>query len=198
MKKEILSKIDRAIKEVWLKCIKRDYKNNYLLKEDTLKNSFYFHLRKNLGTRFFKENAIRIYTEFTDGDLKSTGYRADIAIVELSKDISDYLGDNIKSIIAIIEFKYGCVYTSDNNFYKDIYKVKSYIKNHKVDCLYYLGFIAEKEYSYPNWLDGRQTNNWASKKVTVLSANKNIGSDNMNFYVQSCNELNKDIDSVFL
>ena len=106
------------------------------------------------------------------------------------------MGDNIKSIIAIIEFKYGGAYTPDSNFYDDISKVKNYIKNCKIDCLYYLSFIIEKEYPYPNWLDGRQANNWANKRVTVLSANKDIGAYDLNFYIQSCNELNKDLNNV--
>ena len=34
--------IDRAIKEIWIKEIREDLKNNYILYEDTLKNVFIF------------------------------------------------------------------------------------------------------------------------------------------------------------
>jgi hypothetical protein len=194
IKKSVIKKIDRIIKRIWIENISSDYKNLHLLKEDTLKNCFYYHLRRKLGTRFLEENSIRIFTEFNDGDLKSKGFRADMAIVELGKNTDEYIGDNIKSIIALIEFKLGCNYTSDNYFYDDINKVKNYIRDIKVDCLCYLGFIAEKEYSYPDWLDGRQINNWANKKVAILSANYISENDDLQFFIQSCNGLNKDLD----
>lgn len=193
--KTAIVKIDRAIKEIWRNNISKDYWNDHLLKEDTLKNSFYYHLRRKLGTQFLEENNIRIYTEFCDGDLKETGFRADIAIVELSKDPNGYLGDNIESSIAIIELKFGGTYKADCNYYDDINKIRGYIRDCRIDCLYYLGFIAEKEYENPYWLDGRQTNNWADKRVTVLSANLDVNGDGiMHFYIQSCNGLNKDLD----
>ncbi|MCL1829188.1 MAG: hypothetical protein FWG32_06800, partial [Oscillospiraceae bacterium] len=173
--KSVIKVIDRAIKEVWKKSISRDYRTFSLLMEDTLKCSLYYHLRKKLGERFLSDNNIRIFSEFTRGDLTGTGCKADIAIVELKKSFSEqHLGANIKSTIAIIELKYD---HNDNAFVKDIRKIKSYITDLKVDCLYYLGFIAEKEYEIPNWLDGRQTNNWANKKVVVLSANREVDGD---------------------
>ena len=193
--KAVVKEIDRAIKEVWKKSISRDYRMNYLLMEDTLKCSFYYHLRKKLGAQFFKDKNIRMFTELTRGDLAGTGYKADIAIVELKKTFDEYhLGDNIKSTIAIIELKYD---HNDIAFLDDIRKIKSYITDLKIDCLYYLGFIAEKEYEAPNWLDGRQTNNWADKKVAVLSANREIDGDgSLRFFIQSCNGLNKDLDEL--
>ncbi|WP_157076572.1 hypothetical protein [Sutcliffiella cohnii] len=39
----IISQIDLAIKSIWMKHIKKDYNNQYLLKEDTLKNAIYHH-----------------------------------------------------------------------------------------------------------------------------------------------------------
>jgi hypothetical protein len=197
IKKSALSKIDRVIKEVWANNISKDYHNFHLLKEDTLKNSFYYHIRRKLGTQFLEENAIRIFTEFNGSDLKGSGFYTDIAIVELDKFNEGYLSENIKSIVAIIELKYGDGYTSDNYFYGDINKVMNYIVNCKVDCLYYLGFIIEKEYPYPKWLDGRQIKNWANKKVAVLSANRDMGSYDLHFYIQSCNGLNKELSNVF-
>ena len=193
-KKAIIKKIDRAIKEAWLKNISKDYKNLHLLKEDTLKNSLYYHVRRKLSTQFLEDSGIRMFTEFNDAGLRGMGVRADLAIVQLSKNTGAYLGDCIKSIAAIVELKYGCKYTTDSYFYADIEKVKNYIKNLKDDTLYYLGFVIEKEYYCPNWLTKKQTNNWADKKLVVLSANHDVGRSDMGFYMQSCNGLNRDLD----
>ena len=43
--KEITTEINNAIKYIWEYDIKQDYNKYYLLKEDTLKNALYFHLR---------------------------------------------------------------------------------------------------------------------------------------------------------
>ena len=190
------ARIDRAIKELWLRNIQNDYFNLHLLNEDTLKNSLYFHLRRKLGTNFLEDRSIRIYTEYNDESLFYTGKRADMAIVELNpKSKSEAFRDHIRSIIAVIELKFGNYRTSDSWFYSDITKVKDFIKLWNIDCLYYLGFISEKIYENPYWLDGRQTNNWADKKVTVLSANLDTDEE-MRFHIQSCNGLNKDLDDV--
>lgn len=190
--KSIIKQIDRAIKEVWLSNLKKDYNGCHLLKEDTLKSSMYFHIRRKLGTKFLEENNLRIFTEFSDGGIGDLRYRADIAIVEIGSDTQVYIGYNIRSIISIIELKYGGSDTSDGYFYEDITKIKSYIQNLKWDCQFYLGFISEKEYCHPFWLDGRQTNNWANGRLTVLSAS--LSGNNMKFFMQSCNALNKDLD----
>lgn len=192
-KQLVIKQVDRVIKETWLNNVKRDYEGCHLLKEDALKASLYFHVRRKLGTKFLEENNLRIFTEFSDGGIGELGYRADIAIVEIGSDTQAYLGDNIKSVIAIIELKYRGSEASDEYFYDDVTKIKSYVKNLKWDCQFYLGFISEKEYCHPFWLDGRQTNKWAFGKLVVLSANLSGGK--MKFYMQSCNVLNKDLDS---
>jgi hypothetical protein len=48
----ILTTIDRAIKEAWIHNVKTDYMNSYLLREDSLKNAFYYHLRTKLTDHF--------------------------------------------------------------------------------------------------------------------------------------------------
>ena len=45
MHKEVLDTIHRRIKYIWEEKIKEDYDDGWLLKEDTLKNALYFHLR---------------------------------------------------------------------------------------------------------------------------------------------------------
>jgi len=194
VKKSVLKEIDRVIKESWLKNIKSDYHNNHILKEDSLKNCLYHHIRRKLGTRFLEEHNLRIYSEFNEADMKGIGRKADIAIVEIGDDYKSHLSDNIRYIHFIIELKYG---SSDKDFFTDINKVKEYINYWQIDCLFYLGFIAEKPYDCPKWLDKRATNNWADKKVTVLSANSDFDNDTIQFYVQSCNQYNKDLNNVY-
>ena len=79
---EIQTIIHKTLTEIWKKDIPRDYNDRWLLKEDTLKNALYFHLRNQLGT-LFDENNIRIFTEFTDEKFKGSGYRPDIVVVRI-------------------------------------------------------------------------------------------------------------------
>ena len=62
---EIMQIIDEAIKSIWVNEIRNDYENKRLLKEDTLKNAMYFHLRNRIGW-LCDECDLRIFTEFTD------------------------------------------------------------------------------------------------------------------------------------
>ena len=48
---EIMRIIDEAIKSIWVNEIRNDYENRRLLKEDTLKNALYFHLRNRIGCK---------------------------------------------------------------------------------------------------------------------------------------------------
>lgn len=63
-KKQLISIIDRTIRDIWKNEIAFDYEDGWLLKEDTLKNAIYFHLRTKLG-KLFEKNDVRIFTEFT-------------------------------------------------------------------------------------------------------------------------------------
>lgn len=65
MNEKIIKIIDETIKAIWKNEIAEDYKKHWLLKEDTLKNAFYFHLRNQLD-ELLCNNDIRIFTEFTD------------------------------------------------------------------------------------------------------------------------------------
>lgn len=101
-----MKQIDYAIKMTWLEDISQDYRKGYLLKEDTLKNSLYFHIRRRLENLFDMYN-IRMYTEYNETTLKANKMRADIAIVEINhKGEAYYLGDRIEKVLAIIELKY--------------------------------------------------------------------------------------------
>lgn len=165
---DTIKTIDNAIKEIWCNNIKSDYENFSLLKEDTLKNSFYFHLRNKLTDRFLEENRLKIYTEYYHD-----GLRADLVIAKLCEEpgFNGHLRNDVKDILAVVEMKYKYDANVDP-FKKDIVKVKNYIKNLDYkNCLYYLAFIHEvenpsKEYS---WVSKRDLK-WANSKVTELNA----------------------------
>lgn len=197
MDEKLMRAIDRAIKETWVKEIQEDYYSNSILKEDSLKNALYHHLRTRLD--YYKEDRVRIFTEFSDNGLKGTGYRADIAIVILKKDFDMYyLGDNVEKVISLIELKFKGRRCQPHQLMADIDKTKMYINGLKMDCCqFYLGFI--HEYSYPKkearWLDNRASLNWAKDKVTELSACKfDEDGDDMKFYIHSYNNLNPELN----
>ncbi|MGN0711024.1 MAG: hypothetical protein ACI4LO_04610 [Anaerovoracaceae bacterium] len=190
--------VDKEIKELWKNEIYRDYKNKMLLKEDSLKNAFYHHLRNRISDEFMIKNRIRIFTEFNDGELKGTKKRADIAIVQLEETDEDgeykkHLKKHVEKIIAIIELKhkFGMGKVVDD-IYGDVDKVKDYIQKDKIDCQYYLGIIHEEEWGKRNWLDERQIKYWPQGKVTELVAS--YDENHMNFEVYSYNELNKSLN----
>ncbi len=108
-KNEVLKKI----KDIWNNEIiakeyeDLNYKASYLLREDTLKCSLYYHLRNWIE----KEKAVNIrvfaeYPEFNRG--RERRYRPDLVIVKLrpeDKRTGDIVSD-IDEFLAIIEIKY--------------------------------------------------------------------------------------------
>lgn len=199
--KSIIEKIDYTIKYLWMNQIADDYGACAILKEDSLKNSFYHHLRNSLEP-LCKEHNIRIYTEFNEKGLKSRGLRADIAIVSLNLQNNDkyFLGDRIGDVLAIIELK--CRGDGSNGIsaiYNDVEKTKNYIKKFAFpECQYYLGIIHEYSYSFSElqWLDKRQSNNWGKGKLTELNAcyYEEHSEDDIGFSVCSYNELNPELN----
>jgi len=185
--REIIIKIDKIIKEIWLNNIAQDYAEKYLLKEDCLKNSFYYHLRTRLAD-VMEEHNIRIFTEYYVSEL---GYYADLAIVQINPESEEnYLKDWVTNVIALFEFKYkgGYSKTTENVIKSDVKKLKHYVQNSVLDCQFYLAVIYETECWALNWLDKRQTNNWAANHVTELDAG--FIDDKMKFEVHSYNGLN--------
>ncbi|MCM3124396.1 MULTISPECIES: hypothetical protein [unclassified Mesobacillus] len=164
---QILKTIDRAIKNIWLSKISKDHGLFYLLKEDTLKNALYFHLRTKLASLLEKHN-LRIFTEFYHG-----GFIADLAIVQLKDDPSDsdHLKDGIENVLAIVELKYKAG-GAMKFFEDDVLKIKNYIDaTPSATTQYYLAFIHEAEYEYvedDSWLTLEQQV-WAKDRLTELS-----------------------------
>lgn len=178
----IINKIDTTIKNIWENEIKLDYKSRWLLKEDTLKNSFYFHLRKELG-EFFEDNNIRIYTEFTDEEFKGSGYRPDMVIarVDLNRDVS-YWGDSVTDCLAVIEFKYKSGFNASNDIYKDFKKMRRYANKFKAEGMLYMAIIWEYEDDETAWEN--ENNKWAKDKLVELNASYKPETKEMRFYVK--------------
>lgn len=198
----IMIKIDEAIKTTWLEDIYQDYHNDHILREDALKNSFYYHLRSRLGDGFLKRHMIRIYPEYNTGN-----YRADIVIAKLhpKKDFCNdyYLVNRVAQVLAIIEFKYKSG-TSHDPFISDIKKARKYIKS-KTDELkesqLYLGFIHEALYQEKDcfWLTKRQRETWALNYLTEMVGYYNAKNEGyFETKIASYNGLNNELNSVKL
>ncbi len=192
IKKSIIKEIDRTIKTVWKNNIQKDYWNEYLLREDSLKCAMYYHLRKNLD-RLLRENHLRIYPEFYFQELK---YRADIAIVELDEEKEySWLGEGVTDVVALLELKYtsGRDGATINWIKNDLWKFKDYLKVAGLsNCQFYFGIIYESECAWLNWLDARSTNNWAKGRVTELDSGLMDGE--IRFEVHSYNNMNTELN----
>lgn len=169
MNHEIIEKIDIAIKKVWKEDLKIDYANYFLLKEDSLKNAFYFHLRNRLGEDFLHSNNLRIFTEYY-----INGERIDLAIVEIdSIAVEDYhLSDCVTRVLAAVEMKYKSSSVNNDVFYGDVNKILSFINSWGNETKHYLAFIQEKYFKTEdlvNWLDDEQASK-VKGKVTELYA----------------------------
>ena len=101
--KKVINEIHRTIKYIWEYDIPRDYKKRWLLKEDTLKNSLYFHIRTRLCALLEKYN-IMIFTEFNTDKFRKTGYRADMVLAQMDFDTEKkFWGDCVANYICIFD-----------------------------------------------------------------------------------------------
>jgi len=184
--KEIVEKIDATIKNTWINNIQKDYNSLSLLKEDSVKCSFYYHLRRKLAS-LLDANSLRIYPEYY---IKELGYRADLAIVKVDFETEkDYLKDMIFDVVAVIEIKFasGNSERSEKWIKSYLSKIKNYVK-YNSDFQLYFASIYETECDHLRWFDKRSTNNWADGHVVELSAGYINGK--MKFEVHSYNHLN--------
>lgn len=182
--RKALKEIHNTIKYVWEYDIPADYDHKILLKEDTLKCSLYYHIRRRLEALLKKYN-IMIFTEFNTHNFRKTGFRADLIIAQMDFDSDDtFWGDCVKSYVAVFELKFKGDYSSaSDDIAKDYEKTRRYIEklNLGEDCHYYIATIWE---CYPDskwWLDKDTT--WAKNRLTELNADhdsRNI----MNFYIK--------------
>ena len=183
--KKVFKEIHNTINYVWEYDISQDYEKKLLLKEDTLKNSLYFHIRTRLGALLEKYN-IMIFTEFNTDKFRHTGFRADMVIaqIDMNKANGDFLGDCIENFIGVIEIKSKADYSkAAEDIYSDYTKTEKYIKSLGLgeNCHYYVATIWE---CYPDskwWLD--KETEWAKGKLTELNADFN-SKKKMKFYIK--------------
>ncbi|MCM3130996.1 MULTISPECIES: hypothetical protein [unclassified Paenibacillus] len=135
--------IHKTIKEIWENNISKDYHDNFLLREDSLKNAFYFHLRSSLSD-LLMEQKLRIYTELNYRDINVPGSRADLAVAQLD-DLNE-----IQEVIAVIEFKYKRSNVNERYYQEDVRKIVNLVKSspHPIydETYYYLAFLNETIY----------------------------------------------------
>ena len=91
--KEISIKIDKAIKEIWMKNIPRDFSEGYIINEDCLKMALCYYLRRKLS-KILKGNSL--YTSIRKKDvavlfeLKFTS--------ETAQSTADWMKDDLKKL----------------------------------------------------------------------------------------------------
>ena len=139
--------VHQTIQDIWIDDISSDYQNFFLLKEDTLKNAFYYHLRRRLGDKYLETNNLAIFTEYYVPELKQ---RVDLVVVEMNplKAQSGYLGNAVKRIIAIVEMKYKGKAATDLIFEQDVEKVLGYSQLYNEEITkFYVAFIREKYFN---------------------------------------------------
>lgn len=173
MNKEIEKIIDDTIKSIWMKDIKADYDGGWLLREDTLKNAFYHHLRTKLG-QIFELKGIRVYSEYTGEVFAGSGFRPDIVIAEIKSN-----GE--KNLICVIEIKYKNGFYPHKDILKDYEKLKYYVEEMGVSCKLYMATIWEYEDDQTSW--ERKNAYWANGQLTELNASYSRKSKDMTFYV---------------
>ncbi|WP_024834025.1 hypothetical protein [Ruminiclostridium josui] len=180
-------KIDRVLKDFWINVLPKEYNNDNLLKEDSLKCLMYYHLRTHLSDAWLNRHRIRIYPEF----ILTPGKRADIAIVQLipaAQRADKHLSNCVEKVSAIIELKYKSADVADD-FYADVKKLHDYSKLFP-DSQLYAGFIHEERYNDANcsWFDGRQTSKWAKGRVAEMLGYWDEATDSFTTKVIAYNE----------
>ena len=178
---EIMQIIDEAIKSIWVNEIRNDYENKRLLKEDTLKNAMYFHLRNRIGW-LCDECDLRIFTEFTDDKFRGTGRIPDMVIARMDtqKEVQ-YWGNAVTECLAVIEIKYKANTGAVKDIEGDYDKLKYYAEDLNLDCNLYMATIWECEDDPTTWVP--EDEDWAKGKVTELNASFEPGTWNMRFYI---------------
>ncbi len=181
--KKVFKEIHNTIKYVWEYDIPRDYEKRLLLKEDTFKNSLYFHIRTRLGALLEKYN-IMIFTEFNTDKFRGKKSRADLILAQVDLEKEDFLGDCIKRYISVFELKFKGDYSKASEHITDDYeKIHRYINEFDLDegCQYYVAAIWECQPDSKWWLD--KNTDWAKGKLTELNADFD-SKDEMIFYVR--------------
>lgn len=183
VKKRVRKEIDKAVKDIWLTDICREYGQGRFLVEADIQCSLYHHLRRRLDP-LFEENSLYIYPEFYAPKSGRRGwYQMDLAICEMDMRLPGLWRDRWTDIAAVIELKYG---GGDEWITSDFPKIRKYMQFFGKDCQYYFGVIDTRELACLNWLDGRSR--WAKGCFTELNSGYLDGE--MYFEVNSYNDMN--------
>ena len=178
---EITKIIHKTIKSIWENEIQNDYKNNWFMNEDTLKNALYFHLRNKLES-VLAENNLRIFTEFNDAEFSGSGFRPDMVIarVDMNSD-ADFWRQAVTNCVAVIELKFKSNFRDQEAIRADYDKLKEYIESVSITGKLYMATIWECEDKQTTWI--RKNAAWAKGKVTELNASFAWGTCEPQFYV---------------
>lgn len=185
VKKRVREEIDKAVKDVWLTDICREYGEGRFLVERDIQCSFYHYLRKRLDPLMTK-NGLYLYSEYYLPGRTPRGQYIDLAILEMDMSLPAYQWrDRRTDAAVVIELKYG---GGDDWITSDFPKLRGYMDLFGRDCQYYFGVIDLRSRNRPrlNWLDGRSR--WADGCVTELNAGYLDGG--MYFEVNSRNDMN--------
>lgn len=178
---ELKNRIYAELVSIWETNIKEDYDGGWLLKEDTLKNALYFHLRSRLG-KLFKENDVRIFTEFTDAEFKGSKKRPDLVIAKVDMERQcGYWGEAVTDCLAVVEIKFKTGFSDAERIYADYEKLRHYIETLKVTGDLYMVTIWEQEDFPTNWI--RKNAAWAKGRLVELNASYKRNSEGeLQFY----------------
>lgn len=182
IKKRVRREIDKAIKDIWLTDICREFGQGRFLVEADIQSSLYHHLRDRLDP-LFTQNSLYIYREFYVPMPGRRGRFIDLAVCEMDMQLPGLWRDRMTDVAAVIELKYG---GRDEWIVSDFPKMRQYMKLWGRDCQYYFGVIDLRELACLNWLNGRDR--WARNCFTELNAGYLDGE--MYFEVNSCNDMN--------
>ena len=86
IRKRVRKEIDRAVKEIWLTDICREYGQGRFLVEADIQCSFYHHLRQRLDP-LFAANSLYAFTEFYVPGLGRRGQKIDLAVFEMDMSL---------------------------------------------------------------------------------------------------------------
>lgn len=169
-----MTSLHEIIKSIWAET-ETDYRNNFILNEDTLKNAFYFHLRTALAQS--EEYAdFRIFTECTNFGFSDNNKRPDMIIAHVDTSESNGKEINIQDIVAVIEFKYKSEQCTNvcEEVMRDFDKMRKYHReNRKLspDSHFYIAAITLGDFTEDTWFyDKRTLENWAKGHLTELVA----------------------------
>lgn len=165
---ELLDLIDKTMISIWENEVKADYNSEWIMMEDPVKCSLYFHLRNRLG-KILEENNIRIYTEYNIKKFLGENKRPDMVIARINPEMDyDFLGEAVTDILAIIEIKLQAGFRSASNIYNDYEKMKEYAQKLPKTAKLYMAAIWEWEDDATSW--ERKNAAWAKGILTELNA----------------------------